>query len=206
MTEMSSRRRDNLRRLVSSQGGSATFLKNIGYTKGWLSQLIGKTQDREISEKVARETEHKVGISQGALDIEVITNSKLAADCEVNIAKTLNENLRNLMTHRGVNQAELARRSNMAVAAVNRVFNALENDVSPSLETLAGIARGLGVHASELLRPNSDAPPSAPHEPAFAIARQLSRLIEDFVLSGPNERLEILSLSAQSATKPAEPG
>jgi len=197
MDSLFHRRRENLRRLVKERGGQKQFLNEVGYTKGWLSQLIGKTPDRDLSEKIAREIEQKVGIPSGTLDIEFIEITEPAQDSNSKIAQVLSRNLLGLMEARGINQAELARRAKMAVTSVNRVFNALDNDVSPRLETLAGIARGLGVHTSELLKTEPSDPVPLPHEPPFTIARQLSRLVEDFLLSGPTERAELLRLAAE---------
>ena len=201
MHDLFLRRRENLRQLVKTRGGQKTFLEEIGYTKGWLSQLIGKTPERDLSEKIAREIENKAGVAQGSLDSAVSESTEQQDDGEVQIAKVLSENLRILMEGRGINQAELARRARMAVTSVNRVFNALDNDVSPRLETLAGIARGLGVHASELLKTDLSAPLPAAHEPPFTIARQVSRLVEDFLLSAPADRSELLRLAAEASSK-----
>ncbi len=201
MHELFLRRRENLRQLVKARGGQKKFLEEVGYTKGWLSQLIGKTPERDLSEKIAREIEHKAGVAQGLLDSATSESTEPVGDGEVKIAKVLSQNLRNLMDERGINQAELARRAKMAVTSVNRVFNALDNDVSPRLETLAGIARGLGVHPSELLKTELSAPLAAPHDPPFTVARQLSRLVEDFLLSAPADRSELLRLAAEASSK-----
>ena len=201
MHELFLRRRENLRRLVKSRGGQKRFLEEVGYSKGWLSQLIGKTPDRDLSEKIAREIEHKLGFSPGALDSVTPEGNDSADAADVQIAKILSENLRALMEVRGINQAELARRAKMAVTSVNRVFNALDNDVSPRLETLAGIARGLGAHASDLLKAEASAAAPVPHEPPFTIARQLSRLIEDFLLCAPDDRAKLLRLAAESSIR-----
>ena len=201
MHELFLRRRENLRQLVKARGGQKKFLEEVGYTKGWLSQLIGKTPDRDLSEKIAREIEHKAGVAQGSLDSAIAESTEQVGGGENQIAKVLSQNLRNLMEERGINQAELARRARMAVTSVNRVFNALDNDVSPRLETLAGIARGLGVHTSELLKTDLSSPLPAPHEPPFTVARQLSRLVEDFLLSDSADRAELLRMAADASSK-----
>lgn len=202
MHELFLRRRENLRCLVKSRGGPARFLEEMGYTKGWLSQLIGKTPERDLSERIAREIEHKAGIPSGSLDSVLVEANEPSEDGNIQIAKVLSQNLRTLMEERGINQAELARRAKMAVTSVNRVFNALDNDVSPRLETLAGIARGLDVYPSDLLKTEPSAAVRAPHEPPFTVARQLSRLIEDFLLCALEERTELLRLAAQASGKP----
>ena len=201
MRELFLRRRENLRRLVKDRGGQRRFLEEVGYTKGWLSQLIGRTPGRDLSEKIAREIEHKLGITSGALDCETTQEAEPGKLTGSEVSKLLGENLRKLMGERRVNQAELARRAKMPVTSVNRVFNAVDNNVSLRVETLAGIARGLGVHASELLKPGPTTAVPAPHEPPFTTARQLSRLIEDFLLCTPTERIELLRLAAESSGK-----
>jgi transcriptional regulator with XRE-family HTH domain len=200
MHELFRRRKENLRRLVAECGGPKDFLEQVGHTKGWLSQLIGKTSKRDLSENIAREIEGKVGVAPGLLDA-VAENTEQQAQDDGRIAATLNHNLLRLMEQRGINQAELARRARMPVTSVNRVFNALGKNVSPRLETLAGIARGLGVHAAELLMTDPSDPPPVPYEPPFTLARQLSRLVEDFLLSDPADRAELLRLASDSSSK-----
>ena len=203
MNTLFHRRRENLLQLVKSRGGQKRFLDEVGYTKGWLSRLIRKATERDLSEKVAREIEDKAGIPSGSLDSETAEVPEPEEDSDNKIGEILSQNLRRLMEARGVNQAELARRAKMAVTSVNRVFNALDKDVSPRLETLAGIARGLGVHTLELLMAVPPAPAPVPHELPSTVARQLSRLIEDFLLSGPEERTEMLRLAAESSSNPS---
>jgi len=201
MHELFAIRRENLRRLAKSRGGQPQFLKEIGYSKGWLSQLIGKTPERELSEKIAREIEQRIGIAPGSLDQPPVEEAEVATDSNDEVSRTLARNLRSLMDTRGINQAELARRANMAVTSVNRVFNALENNVSPRLETLAGIARGLGVQAADLLKSELPAVISPPHEQPFTVARQLARLVEDFLLCDTESRAGLLRIAAEAANQ-----
>lgn len=62
-------RRTNLRLLVKEWGGPTSLSKKLGHTNGsYLAQLIGPHPTREISEKVAREIEGKLGLPLGWLD------------------------------------------------------------------------------------------------------------------------------------------
>ena len=89
----------------------------------------------------------------------------------------------------------------MALSSLNRAFNALDNNVSPRLETLAGISRGLGVHPSELLKSDISEVVPAHQESKFSIARQLSRPVEDFLLSSQQDRTELLRLAEEAARR-----
>lgn len=62
-------RRNNLRELVAAQGGPTSVSKVLGYANGsFLAQLIGPNPSREISEKIARSMETRLGIPLGTLD------------------------------------------------------------------------------------------------------------------------------------------
>lgn len=62
-------RRDNLRELARTWGGPTSLAKKLGHTNGsYLAQLAGPHPTREISEKVAREMERKLGLPLGWLD------------------------------------------------------------------------------------------------------------------------------------------
>lgn len=64
-------RRDSLRGLVTQWGGPTSLAKKLGHTNGsYLAQLIGPNPSREISEKVARQIEGKLGLPVGWLDNE----------------------------------------------------------------------------------------------------------------------------------------
>ena len=141
------------------------------------------------------------GHSNGLSENTPVQPDMSSHDGYIQIAEVLSQNLRVLMEERGINQAELARRAQMAVTSVNRVFNALDNKVSPRLETVAGIARGLGVHASVLLQTRPSALAPSPHEPQFTVARQLSRLVEDFLVCAPAGRADLLRLAADASIK-----
>lgn len=64
-------RRENLRALTREWGGPTSLSKKLGHSNGsYLAQLIGPHPSREISEKVAREIETKLGLPLGWLDAE----------------------------------------------------------------------------------------------------------------------------------------
>lgn len=64
-------RRENLRTLSRQWGGPTSLSRKLGHTNGsYLAQLIGPRPTREVSEKVAREIEAKLGLPLGWLDRE----------------------------------------------------------------------------------------------------------------------------------------
>lgn len=64
-------RRENLRALMREWGGPTSLAKKLGHANGsYLAQLIGPNPSRDISEKVAREIESKLGLPSNWLDQE----------------------------------------------------------------------------------------------------------------------------------------
>lgn len=64
-------RRDALRQLMQTWGGPTSLAKKLGHSNGsYLAQLAGPHPSREISEKVAREMEAKLGLPLGWMDQE----------------------------------------------------------------------------------------------------------------------------------------
>jgi len=62
-------RRENLRSLIGQWGGPTSLSRKLGHTNGsYLAQLVGPNPSREISEKVAREMETKLGLPIGWMD------------------------------------------------------------------------------------------------------------------------------------------
>jgi hypothetical protein len=62
-------RRENLRQLLKTWGGPTSLAKKLGHANGsYIAQLAGPNPSREVSEKVAREVEHKLGLTLGYLD------------------------------------------------------------------------------------------------------------------------------------------
>jgi hypothetical protein len=71
MRNVYDQRRDNLRSLIKTWGGPTSMAKKLGHTNGsYLAQLAGPSPSREVSEKVAREFEAKLGLPSGWLDAE----------------------------------------------------------------------------------------------------------------------------------------
>lgn len=71
MKSVYDQRRENLRSLLKTWGGPTSLAKKLGHSNGsYIAQLIGPHPSREISEKVARETEVKLGLPVGWLDAE----------------------------------------------------------------------------------------------------------------------------------------
>lgn len=74
-------RRDNLRELMRTWGGPTSLAKKLGHSNGsYLAQLGGPHPSREISEKVAREMEGKLGLPLGWLDQEHNGNARALDD------------------------------------------------------------------------------------------------------------------------------
>lgn len=64
-------RRENLRRLIGQWGGPTSLSKKLGHANGsYVAQLAGPRPSREVSEKVAREIERKLGLPIGWMDRE----------------------------------------------------------------------------------------------------------------------------------------
>jgi len=62
-------RRENLRKLMNEWGGPTSLSKKLGHSNGsYLAQLVGPHPSREVSEKVAREIETKLGLPSNWLD------------------------------------------------------------------------------------------------------------------------------------------
>jgi hypothetical protein len=64
-------RRENVRALMAQWGGPTSLAKKLGHSNGsYVAQLVGPNPSREISEKVARDMEGKLGLPIGWLDQE----------------------------------------------------------------------------------------------------------------------------------------
>lgn len=62
-------RRENLRDLIRTWGGPTSLAKKLGHSNGsYVAQLAGPHPSREVSEKVAREIEIKLGMPVGWMD------------------------------------------------------------------------------------------------------------------------------------------
>ena len=62
-------RRANLRKLMEQWGGPTSLAAKLGHSNGsYLAQLAGPHPSRDVSEKVAREIERKLGLSPMWMD------------------------------------------------------------------------------------------------------------------------------------------
>lgn len=62
-------RRENLRRLIGQWGGPTSLSRKLGHANGsYLAQIAGPNPSREISERVAREIEGKLGLPVAWMD------------------------------------------------------------------------------------------------------------------------------------------
>lgn len=69
MQSVYDKRRENLRRLITQWGGPTSLAKKLGHSNGsYIAQLAGPRPSREVSEKVAREIEQKLGLPVAWLD------------------------------------------------------------------------------------------------------------------------------------------
>jgi hypothetical protein len=74
-------RRENLRGLMVQWGGPTSLAKKLGHTNGsYVAQLAGPNPSREVSEKVARDMEVKLGLPIGWLDQEHTANVRQVDD------------------------------------------------------------------------------------------------------------------------------
>jgi hypothetical protein len=74
-------RRDNLRSLMTQWGGPTSLAKKLGHSNGsYIAQLVGPNPSREISEKVARDMETRLGLPIGWLDQEHAGNGRQVDD------------------------------------------------------------------------------------------------------------------------------
>lgn len=81
MRSVYDQRRENLRALMTQWGGPTSLAKKLGHSNGsYVAQLVGPNPSREISEKVARDMEAKLGLPLGWLDQEHASNGRPVDD------------------------------------------------------------------------------------------------------------------------------
>jgi len=69
MTSIYELRRQNLRALIGQWGGPTSLSKKLGHANGsYIAQLAGPRPSREVSEKLAREIEVKLGLPAAWMD------------------------------------------------------------------------------------------------------------------------------------------
>jgi len=118
-----------------------------------------------------------------------------------NILETLLSNITSLSKAQGLNQPALARRAGVNGKTVNNLFRSLERGISPSLDTLIAVAKGLRVSVADLLAGSGPVPTGAPIGEPHLLARQFARLTEDFLLSSEEGREDILRLAEKRASR-----
>jgi hypothetical protein len=90
-------RRENIRALIKTWGGPTSLAKKLGHANGsYLAQIAGPNPRRDISEKVAREFESKLGLTAMWLDQlheggPHKLNNQALADCVRAVATTLRD-------------------------------------------------------------------------------------------------------------------
>lgn len=71
MKSVYDQRRENFRSLMGQWGGPTSLSRKLGHANGsYVAQIAGPNPTREISEKVAREVEGKLGLPIGWMDQE----------------------------------------------------------------------------------------------------------------------------------------
>ena len=68
MPDVYSLRLENLRMLAQQRGGQLKLSQEIGQSKAWMSQLVGRKPQRPISERTARSLESKLDLPPSWLD------------------------------------------------------------------------------------------------------------------------------------------
>ena len=115
-------------------------------------------------------------------------------------AETVIANIRILLKQNGLNQSEFCSRSGVPQTTFNRLRNQYPNEASPRLETIAVIARGFGVSIAELCTDPCSANPIAPPSPR-ALAKQLGRLVDDFLSCTEERRQAVLRYAEEQANE-----
>ncbi|MBC7756243.1 MAG: hypothetical protein H7Z20_06315 [Bdellovibrio sp.] len=92
----------------------------------------------------------------------------------------------------------MARRSRLPPTNINRLLNSEDTDFSPQLDTVVAIASGFGISISEILN-GVESKNAKIVETPKTISKQVSRLIEDFLLSSEEGRIELLRTAEHMA-------
>jgi hypothetical protein len=61
-------RLENMRKLIAAEGGPTKMAKRLDCTPAFLTHIAGQTPIKVIGEKLARDTEVKLGLFSGWLD------------------------------------------------------------------------------------------------------------------------------------------
>lgn len=90
-------RRENLRSLIGQWGGPTSLSRKLGHSNAsYLAQLAGPKPSREVSEKVAREIESKLGLPASWMDQHhagggQTLDDELLAECIKTVATCLRD-------------------------------------------------------------------------------------------------------------------
>ena len=206
-----SRRMVNLRRISVQRGGASVLAQSLGLSRGRLSQLIGEHPTATISEKLARGFEEQLGLPVGWLDEgetgteSTSTKQRLSsiAIASQSALDHLRQNLLRLMAEHQLSQSELARRTGMHQKAINRLVAPVEEAHSPTLETLQALANGLNTTVAALVSPEFSVAGSKHGEFTASprLATAIGRLVEDFLVSSPEDKRKLLGAAAEAAER-----
>ncbi|MFM1921669.1 MAG: helix-turn-helix protein [Candidatus Hydrogenedentota bacterium] len=106
-------------------------------------------------------------------------------------------NLSALMQARELNQSNLAK---LVGVSQKTISNILRGSNSPTLDVLERISAFFEIPVAVLLSPNLEANlPPVPQSPAASTARDIARLIEDFLLSPHQAQKELLEIAREKA-------
>jgi transcriptional regulator with XRE-family HTH domain len=115
------------------------------------------------------------------------------------MSEEISSTLRHLIQRRGLQQAELARRSGLSEATVSRVLSGEQSN--PTAETLLALARGLGITVADLLsEPPSSGARSADSEDLLL---NLYRILSQEDRAKIVEYAEAISLKRRRERRPA---
>lgn len=109
----------------------------------------------------------------------------------------LRDNLREIMGAQGLGQAQLAAMSGLSHRSITGVLSEGEQQHAPTLDTLQSIAAALGTSVAELLTQCKAEPQHHLSAYSSLLARQLSRLIEDYLACSAEGRKTILAICAE---------
>ncbi|MCA2999839.1 MAG: helix-turn-helix transcriptional regulator [Rhodocyclaceae bacterium] len=160
-----------------------------------MSKLTGLTKQggldgaKALIERAAPKASDDTSIMSG--DYEKLSPRSTAQSSQ-SLVETLVANLKAAMTAQKLTQNEMARRGSMPQTTIGRV---LSGDTAPTLDTLAGLADALGVSPASLIDDGFDPSVYKQSDPPHLLAKQVSRLVEDFMLCDARQRQKILELA-----------
>lgn len=108
------------------------------------------------------------------------------------LVEVLVDNVKAYMAEHNLSQTEMSRLGGIPQNTISRLLKA---DNAPTLDTLEALSKTLGVPLASLLKSDFDPRDYKPAEPPYFLARQVSRLVEDFMLCDPEKRKKILDMA-----------